>query len=739
MSAPSANDARSMAQAILMAHLHSRHHDLLSWASVPLKQHILSHGESMNSYFKPWPQDEVKTFAAKSYVLYPTTATTIEHCMRRHSSLSQPPFAVSSPSSFLSSVASPTVFNCHSWESASVFFQKKQQYQQALDTEAVTSSSYSPCSLHLNLNPSPALSLNTALALVPVGESHPGSGNLWGVVLVAERNVPAKNTTGIKEGDRETGAIEEKIVWRYHHLTVIPLEELVQSNCWIRDGPNFDQGLIIESPNQQQLQQQQAALQPTPTTFSCPQPHSQFRVYDQVHQEQDDDSDDSDDDYWGQYSDAETESPVKEKSPTLQSTEPIITTSTQDFINTASVTATEPEAVKIKDEDENEEEDDDYWHKYAIDQHDEEEGSQQSEGEESDHRENSYEHESIDLVDSFGLVEHGHVHGSGSESKRILASFEDTAISRSSGLDNEIEASTSDNGSLRLRGMSSSSTFLGAPASLQAYVPGPVDPVTLTMLLERLITNVDQDNEDEDKKEEEKEGKEERKEGERTENERDFPCNPAQTSLMNEEVNIDGSTDYQQPSEGQHSNVFPHGINNIKVQSKHLLPIVDASVFASTRLYQVHVDQGDCDKGSPCSRLRVQSLPSCISSTNMIDDTFQEDMQEIQEATIVVQGLQDPSISYPSSLASPLSSASACVDSVYDDDHCDGKPSSVSTSASAFVPTTDTRGGDSSENDKESIRHNLLSAVMKASVSGISKNELLGMLDTIYEASDITL
>ncbi|KAI1313024.1 hypothetical protein EDD11_002765 [Mortierella claussenii] len=226
---------------------------------------------------------------------------------------------------------------------------------------------------------------------------------------------------------------------------------------------------------QQQQQQQHTLLSHRP-------PH-----HDEVEE-------DPEDDYWGQYGDAEDDSPIEE-------TNKGSFTLSQGFTSTANVDVADSE---------DEDDDNDYWGKYVEEHEDEEEAprssnscsstSHQQQAEASNlHFDHDPSSEILNLVDTFDLdLEQTHgrrqsISGStGSETRRILACIEDTCPPLSLASGSASTYASAFDGPYRSRAMSAPVAMavpVAIPTSMS--IPGQVDPTALSILLERLISHAD--------------------------------------------------------------------------------------------------------------------------------------------------------------------------------------------------------------------------------------------------------
>ncbi|KAF9992895.1 hypothetical protein BGZ79_002509 [Entomortierella chlamydospora] len=258
---PSAQSARVKAQTALVAICHQSVDDLVSGASLPLKQHIRTFVQSNKFNLKDLLlfSDQAHTCSATATATTMSTqATQIEYFIREHWCLNQ------------STPMPPSILNCTSWENAPVFLQ---QHHRELGSEA-------------------------PLALVPIGRL--GPLDIWGVALLAEPAIK-------DEGDRMKGVIENSVVWKYHRLMVIPEKELTSSQIWSSLDDCRNQSLFGDRSLSPHQETPLRFIVPTESLFA--QEQQRQGQHDYGHAE---DGDDSDDDYWGQYGDSDCDSSSKD-------------------------------------------------------------------------------------------------------------------------------------------------------------------------------------------------------------------------------------------------------------------------------------------------------------------------------------------------------------------------------------------------------------------------------------------
>ncbi|KAK3816151.1 MAG: hypothetical protein J3Q66DRAFT_193210 [Benniella sp.] len=354
-------------QAVLMAHLCHRYHDLASWASDPLKQriHYLARpdGSNLKDLLMLW--DEASPSLSSPHTTPESLQASIDHSIHSLWSPDQSP------------LAPPHIWACSSWESAPVFRRK-------LDSQTIQ-------------------------ALVPVARLN--SQDLWGIVLLAEAVTDEEDDTiEDKEGhhhhhyqhhhhhhhqqQQQQQIHDVRMTWKYHHLIVVSEQSLISEQNWKwMAGCSHT---AVSSP------QESSSLH----TSSAPSLMFQSASAEHGDKGRDDDNDDdgSDDDYWGQYGDAEdvsTDETAPEDAPEL---------------NRGAGFAPKTAAAE-EDEDDD---DDDYWCKYADPQEEDDESDGPNRDSSSETL-NTTDQQDIILLGGSGAL------STESESRRIFASLEDTA------------------------------------------------------------------------------------------------------------------------------------------------------------------------------------------------------------------------------------------------------------------------------------------------------------------------
>ncbi|KAK5815082.1 hypothetical protein F5H01DRAFT_413936 [Linnemannia elongata] len=260
MRIPSPDAARASTQAILLAYLCDRYHDLATYASESLKQRVHFMAKPDGSNLKDlfiW--DTPLSTRSLGQIASPRwTPSQIQDYIHQHWSADQ--FPLHPPN------------NCNSWEAVEVYFKE-------LDQETVQ-------------------------AMVPIGVQRDGENEVTLlVVLTAELDSGDQDKDSSEEGGRPVGGNVggrstskqgERTVWKYHDMVTV-------------NETNWEQnGWTILLPNHYQLQE------PTSSDKHTGIGTDKQSGGDEEKNEQQDDEDDSDDDYWGQYGDAEDESAADE-------------------------------------------------------------------------------------------------------------------------------------------------------------------------------------------------------------------------------------------------------------------------------------------------------------------------------------------------------------------------------------------------------------------------------------------
>ncbi|KAF9141938.1 hypothetical protein BGX30_003747 [Mortierella sp. GBA39] len=253
-----------MTQAILLAYLCDRYHDLATYASESLKQRVHFMAKPDGSNLKDlfiW-DTPLSTRSLGQNVSPRWTPSQIQDYIHQHWSADQ--FPLHPPN------------NCNSWEAAKVYFKE-------LDQETVQ-------------------------AIVPIGvqrdeETKVDEVTLL-VVLTAELDSGDQDKGSSEGGGRPAGGTVgggsaskqgKRTVWRYHDMVAV-------------NETNWEQnGWTILLPKHSQIQEPTSSDKITGTG-------TDKQSGDEEKDEQDDGEDDSDDDYWGQYGDAEDESAADETS-----------------------------------------------------------------------------------------------------------------------------------------------------------------------------------------------------------------------------------------------------------------------------------------------------------------------------------------------------------------------------------------------------------------------------------------
>ncbi|KAF9116619.1 hypothetical protein BGX27_001028 [Mortierella sp. AM989] len=236
------------------------------------------------------------------------------------------------------------------------------------------------------------------------------------------------------EDEQMKGASTCEAVWKYDRLIVISEKELSPSGNWNLLDSCHNQGFIDQlSPHQQK-----------PLCFDVPTEFISIRQQQQQRYCHAEDDEDSDDDYWGQYGGWD-DSPIEE------TTSSGIPAHTRGF----SLVSGRNEAETEEDED------DDYWRKYSECHQEEQSEPERKGGQDSPSMSSSCysSPEETNFVNP--NVESYETHKDGSEARRILASLD------------------------------------GISTAPPVPVPnlGEVDSAMLTLLLEKLITHGDFDEE----------------------------------------------------------------------------------------------------------------------------------------------------------------------------------------------------------------------------------------------------
>ncbi|KAF9365667.1 hypothetical protein BGX34_009002 [Mortierella sp. NVP85] len=386
----------------------------------------------------------------------------------------------------------------------------------------------------------------------------------------------------------------------------------------------------------------------------------------------DDDDDDSDDDYWGQYGDAEDVS-TDETAP-------------EDAPESSRGAGFAPKATAAEEDEDDD--DDDYWCKYADQEHDPQEEEDESDGPSQDSPSetlNTIDQQDVILLGGSGAP------STGSESRRIFASLEDTASTAG------------------LAGIHAG--LLGAVADLDGHSAGQVDATTLSMLLERLITHSVEEG-----------------------------APRVLAGRDNSDDGIDNEADNEDYFELQEDDVSLHLTEDeVGTRTDERL-VVEAGEVA---VYELESSQPREDVSSSTNSILSKS-PSCASSFVPCTSTTTTGMNTAQETTSMSSTTLSPEVAlhehnHPAALSSPTSSASvsplstlSCTDSAYQEDSEDPF-NKISSATGLDLGSADSTAEALEISPQESVRQTLQVAVRKAMVSGISKTDLFEMLAVIYE------
>ncbi|KAF9183120.1 hypothetical protein BGZ51_004227 [Haplosporangium sp. Z 767] len=289
-------------QAVLRAHLCQRYHDLVAWASKPLKQRVQFLASNDNSNLKDllilWENTTGEPVPSN-----PTTATIFKF-LQEHWSADQNP--LTPPSSSFSS----SCLNASSWETTPVFRK--------------------------------TLNMQSTQALVPIGQLN--VSDMLCVILLAEQEDASVN---VETNHHHGGA--RRTVWKYHTMTVVPESDLLLLQRMANSGENTQSGPVGQSPSTLFAP---LPLSPGHQTQVQTFVQAQVQGYPQqpIKVDVDDLDEDSDDEYWGQYGDADE--------PSVEDT------SSQDpvFVRRDITGPSSMSLVEVEDSDDDE---DEYWGKYG--------------------------------------------------------------------------------------------------------------------------------------------------------------------------------------------------------------------------------------------------------------------------------------------------------------------------------------------------------------------------------------
>ncbi|KAG0280478.1 hypothetical protein BGZ95_009965 [Linnemannia exigua] len=275
MRIPSAEAARASTQAVLLAYLCDRYHDLATYASETLKQrvHFLAKPDGSN---------------LKDLFIWDTPLSTRSLLLggdgNESAQQTTPCWTPSQIQDYIQQYWSADQFplhppnNCNSWETVDVYFKE-------LDQETVQ-------------------------AMVPIGvQDKDGAVVTLLVVLTAEldsgdhQDEHIASSAGVQGvGGRTLGASSatkrgEKTVWKYHDMVA------VKAIHWEQNG-----WTILLPEHHLKDQQSSSILSEIDSRANG----SAKEEEEEDKEDQNGDEDDSDDDYWGQYGDAEDESAADE-------------------------------------------------------------------------------------------------------------------------------------------------------------------------------------------------------------------------------------------------------------------------------------------------------------------------------------------------------------------------------------------------------------------------------------------
>ncbi|KAG0265528.1 hypothetical protein BG011_004556 [Mortierella polycephala] len=310
MNNPSAESARAMTQAVLRAHLCQRYHDLIAWASEPLKQRVQFLASNDHSNLKDllllWENTTGEPVPSN-----PTTTATIFRFLQEHWSADQNPLTPPSSSSLSSS--SSSCLGASSWETTPVF--RKTLYMQPVQ------------------------------AFVPIGQLN--VSDLLCVVLLAEQEDAGVDVEATYH--HGGGGEARRTVWKYHNMAMVPERDLLLLLQMDNNGEYMQSGPIV--------QRSSTLFAPLPLSPAHQtQTQTFIQVQAQVHYQQpirggvDDLDEDSDDEYWGQYGDADE--------PSVEDT------SSQDpeFVRRD---ITGPRSMTLVEAEDSDDDEDEYWGKYG--------------------------------------------------------------------------------------------------------------------------------------------------------------------------------------------------------------------------------------------------------------------------------------------------------------------------------------------------------------------------------------
>ncbi|KAG0320649.1 hypothetical protein BGZ99_004395, partial [Dissophora globulifera] len=680
MHVPSTDAARAMAHTVLNVHLHRRYDDLVLLASQPLRlrlQQVTTIGnDSSASKLKEllllWSDEQ--TLSSSS-----APASSFNGTLPSQARIEEQMLAQWSPSS-------------------------------ALDLKTV------PVYYHQQQN---------ALALIPLGRLN--ALELWGIVLAAEQQLSAGNSRGHQQSALNALGVTTATIttftstptstmdWKYHRLAVIPETDLVsEQSLWGNQDSLFTSPQHLDQQKQeqekecQQSYQHRSTLLPMQTTPLVPhqqQPYSLGNPTTAMRRDDENEDNDEDDDYWGQYGDVD-DLPTEE-SELINTNSYSAALSSQDFKPATAATTTAE--VEVLEDDE----DDEYWGKYGdIEDEDVPQPAQQAQepGLELDE---SHGHPSTDTL---SLRSPDFASGEGlaavslsarGAEPRILACLDDTMQHHSKHFLYQQQQQQHQH-------LGDVSMPLIAP--MAAMPSSHVDATTLTMLLEQLVAQ------DEDLKAQDGE------DGVTDDND--------QSELMAVEEEDEIQEDTGRYTQG-HSGVSMSFLAERVLQS---------GSEDNTGLQPTSSSSSSLWGSSAGSRSRSQSLSTSISSTSHATTAV---ISTVATATttavtaiktgVVAQAYDNNNHNinedhtYSPVASSPLSTIS-CTDSAFHEYNAKDTASANSMTAcmiTTAITTTAETGTSTMPN--ETVRQTLQAAVRKASVSGMSKTDLLEMLSLIYE------